>query len=106
MGTIQLDAVDMSDLQPAHALWQTYTPEHASYRFKAQNHSEAKSWRQRTRQGLARTIGFQDIPKEPLAPGPGAGFGVKSTLLVSERGHQSPIDSVLSLGGFEPIVMR
>lgn len=56
------------ELQPAHLLWQYYTPQKAKYRFSAQNIQQAKLWQRKTVKALEKTIGFQDIVKSPLAP--------------------------------------
>lgn len=56
------------DLQTARSFWHLYRPEDAPYRFKAGNLGEAVHWQAETRDLLARTVGFQDLPTVPLAP--------------------------------------
>lgn len=55
-------------LQPAHALWQQYTPADAPFAFRAENRAEAERWQTETRAALAATLGFQDSPPVDLNP--------------------------------------
>ena len=68
MSTKMLDAKEHKGLQPAFGLWGLYAPEKAPYRFRAQNRVEAEAWQAATRQALAETVGFQDLPAAELAP--------------------------------------
>lgn len=54
--------------QAAHLLWTMYRPENAPYRFAAEESAEAVRWQAETRDLLARTIGFQDLPEAPFDP--------------------------------------
>jgi len=64
----KLTKTDKIALQPAPALWKTYDPAGAEFAFKAQTVPEAQAWQRRTAAALARTVGFQDIPKAPARP--------------------------------------
>jgi hypothetical protein len=68
MSTTHLNPQAIVDLQPAHALWQRYTPEAAPYRFQAQTVAEAQTWQQTTRAALRQTLGFADLPPASLDP--------------------------------------
>ena len=58
MTTRILDPKDNPPLQPAHALWKRYQPEHAPYAFRAKTRTEAQAWQAETRAALAQTIGL------------------------------------------------
>jgi len=68
MSTTILDYRELKDLQPAYGLWKLYAPEEAPYRFCAQSPAEAREWQARTREALARAVGFQSLPAADLAP--------------------------------------
>ena len=68
MSTQTLDYRELKELQPAHGLWQLYAPERAPYRFRAHSREEAERWQRETRAALDQVLGFQDLPKTPLAP--------------------------------------
>ena len=68
MSTTLLDYRESKELQPAHALWQRYTPERAPHRFQAASLSQANQWQRDTRQALADVVGFQSLSAVPLDP--------------------------------------
>lgn len=68
MPTNLLDIKTLTELQPATALWQRYTPERAPYRFQAANADAGRAWQEKTRPALRDVLGFTDLPGAPLAP--------------------------------------
>jgi hypothetical protein len=68
MSTKILDNQALKELQPAHGLWELYTPEKALYRFQGQNLSEIRQWQINTRQALNQTLGFHLLSTVSLSP--------------------------------------
>ena len=68
MSTKILDNQILKELQPAHGLWELYTPEKALYRFHGQNLSEIRQWQINTRQALNQTLGFHLLSTVSLSP--------------------------------------
>lgn len=63
-----LNPREMKELQPATGLWNLYRPDQAPYHFDALSEADARAWQARTRPALRATVGFQDLPRVPLAP--------------------------------------
>lgn len=63
-----LNPAQQPGLQPAHSLWQQYTPADAPFAFRAQSRDEAEGWQTRARTALAATLGFQESLPVDLNP--------------------------------------
>ncbi len=68
MTTHLLHPKEYPSLQPAHALWKQYQPEHAPYAFRAQTEAQAQAWQMETRLALARTLGLPARDASGLNP--------------------------------------
>ncbi|MBX3050237.1 MAG: hypothetical protein KF753_02115 [Caldilineaceae bacterium] len=53
MTSKRLNPAQQPELQPAHSLWQQYTPDDAPFAFRAQTLTEAERWQTEARAALA-----------------------------------------------------
>ena len=102
-----LDPTQQPALQPAHGLWQQYTPADAPYAFRAQTREEAEQWQTQARSALSDTLGFQYGKPVPLNPQvieqvDRGDFVREKVLLQTAPGVEMPVYLLLPKGNDRP----